>query len=611
MDKSNIKSAKETKKVEIEIISKNEKKSTHTQFENLGQEIIDARIIAENQLDEMLTEGICAPEAKQEINLLKEQAIAATESIFHKISSQLGSNEGGWYEKKDTGEKYYIKFYDNPDQARVEFIANSIYKRLGINAVKSELLEIGNKLAVVSKEVLGAEGVSKKVLQHSSDVRNGFVADAYLANWDVVGLSYDNIVRGIDGNMYRVDNGGSLIFRAQGATKDFLPNNIPELDNMLNEYFTSGQVFCGLTEDELKHQAQKLIEDLNEKDIKIILDESGLSGEIAENIYRSLLGRRQYLIERFGLISPLENKHKRQGATERISIVNEKLNKRIGESREIELSPRVGILVDFNKIENQQIDIIKDLDSGTIRVNFKLTEGHYQIIKAKCTRQDSKDLGWEDSQIIYGRPSENEFFDFVECWQKNIDGALVKISRGINQGSNMRTALGLVEIVLNDGDQLTDEQIGEKINTILIKELDISSGLDAPDFLAEKEYKQARYKWHHKETELPEGIENRLMRQEVCPDYFTFVEKDKYKEYQDIAPYAVYHSICDPAMLPRIIKSGGLLSTHERYRRGLIKDGMSSVGDMKTGGGDSVFTRIVTRDGAAKVINKKMMSPLF
>lgn len=47
----------------------------------------------------------------------------------------------------------------------------------------------------------------------------GFVADVLLGNWDVVGLSADNILIDKDGEPWKIDNGGVLGFRAQGARK--------------------------------------------------------------------------------------------------------------------------------------------------------------------------------------------------------------------------------------------------------------------------------------------------------------------------------------------------------------------------------------------------------
>ena len=130
-----------------------------------------------------------------------------------KVSGQLGSNEGGWYEKPN-GERFYVKFYENPSQGQAEFVANAVYAKLGIKAVRSEIIQLDGREAIASPAVPEATPASREAQGGSEDVQKGFVADAFLANWDVVGLVYDNIVQGEDG-FYRIDNGGSLIFRAQ------------------------------------------------------------------------------------------------------------------------------------------------------------------------------------------------------------------------------------------------------------------------------------------------------------------------------------------------------------------------------------------------------------
>ncbi|MBI4692359.1 MAG: hypothetical protein HY773_02945 [Candidatus Terrybacteria bacterium] len=291
--------------------------------------------------------------------------------------------------------------------------------------------------------------------------------------------------------------------------------------------------------------------------------------------------------------------------TSLVKITKEKIKNLISHQaekiRSIELNPKVGILVDGNRIENQQIDIIKAPDE-TIHINFKLTEKQYNIIKEKYSK-------YEQSSIVYGSGDNN--FKLADCWQKEIDGAIVKISTGekdiddIENKREIRSSLGLVEIILSDKDEtkLTTEQINEKINQILNRELEIPNGLSLPEIEDEDEYKKTRYMWHHKTEVVPANIEENLTREEVFPAYFTFIEKDKHKEYQKISPYAVYHRIFGASNLPRIIRSGGLISSHERYKRGLITEGLyqSTDLDMQKGGADNVFTRIVT-EGADKNI---------
>ena len=49
-------------------------------------------------------------------------------------------------------------------------------------------------------------------------VNDNFVVDAWLANWDVVGLGYDNLLVKA-GRAIRVDTGAGLRYRAQGGPK--------------------------------------------------------------------------------------------------------------------------------------------------------------------------------------------------------------------------------------------------------------------------------------------------------------------------------------------------------------------------------------------------------
>jgi hypothetical protein len=52
-----------------------------------------------------------------------------------------------------------------------------------------------------------------------ADLQRHFAADALFGNWDVVGLSADNVLVDLAGRAWRIDNGGSFRFRAQGTKK--------------------------------------------------------------------------------------------------------------------------------------------------------------------------------------------------------------------------------------------------------------------------------------------------------------------------------------------------------------------------------------------------------
>ena len=537
--------------------------------------------------------------AKAEIEALKQEAHQITEATLTKVGEQLGSNRGGWYEDKETKERHYIKFYKNPDQARAEFIANAVYEKLDIRAVRSQLLEMEGQLAIASKEVVGAQGTYREDQKTNPDVRNGFVADAYLANWDVVGLNFDNIVKGEEGQMYRIDNGGSLVFRVQGGIKDYSPDQMPELEKMLKPEYPAGQVFESITDEEMRTQAEHLVDHLKPSDIMAIIKESGVAGELAEKMSVGLLGRRQFLIERFGL-------KEAQAPTERIPVAMEKLLEMMERLKEVGLRPRVGFLADADKIENQQVDVIHAADEGKYEVSFKLTAPHYERIKAKLEALAQAAGAVKRGTIFYGQPM-NDFRHYLSgAWEIEKDGITVQVSTGQTASASyhaeVRAALGLVRITIPATEGMSHEEIGRKINDIFVDLLEIQEGLVPPETSAENEYKQARYLWHHKLDALPENWSEtgeRLTREEVFPGYFTMVEKGKHKEYEALSTYAVYHHTTNMNALPKIIQAGGLLATHERYRRGLLMAGMSSDQDLISGGADSVFTRTVAEAGLA------------
>ena len=254
----------------------------------------------EKKLDEIAT-VVEEPEAKAEIAQLKIEAEEITESTLAKISEQLSSNRGGWYEDSANKEKFYVKFYKNFDQARAEYIANAIYTRLGINAVKSEFKTVDDEEAIASSEISEAKSVYRDEVKQSEDIRSGFIADAYLANWDVTGANYDNIVKDAEGRMHRIDNGGSLTFRARGEQKEYPPDQIPELQNMRNPNYPAGKVFGDITEDEMRRQAEKLVKTLSEEAIDKIIEQSGCLEEMAETVKLGLKGRRQFLMKHFGI----------------------------------------------------------------------------------------------------------------------------------------------------------------------------------------------------------------------------------------------------------------------------------------------------------------------
>jgi hypothetical protein len=108
-----------------------------------------------------------------------------------------------------------------------------------------------------------------------------FALDALLANWDVVGLSKDNILVDANGIAHRADNGGALLYRAQGSPKGskFGPE-VTELESMRNKSInpSTASVYSHLKDSDIRKQMEhlianedKILDAINNNDTKAII----------------------------------------------------------------------------------------------------------------------------------------------------------------------------------------------------------------------------------------------------------------------------------------------------------------------------------------------------
>jgi hypothetical protein len=144
------------------------------------------------------------------------------------VGIEKGMNEGGTYKGAD-GVIRYVKFYHNPVAAYDEKVANGLYNAIGVTAPKSVIFEHEGKVGFASelvknkgelRDYCSSNGRVPKEL--ANKVLNGFVADCFLASWDVVGVNEGymrNIVVTEDDNVCRIDNGGSLLTGGLGNLK--------------------------------------------------------------------------------------------------------------------------------------------------------------------------------------------------------------------------------------------------------------------------------------------------------------------------------------------------------------------------------------------------------
>src|SRR5262249_42888551 len=121
-----------------------------------------------------------------------------------------------------TGKQFVLKRGASPDHLKEEVIADQAYKALGVNVPKVKLYETDQGPVKVAEFIEGKplnrlSGAEREKAE--IELGKHFAADALLGNWDVIGLGEDNILVDQAGKVYRIDNGGSLRFRARGSLK--------------------------------------------------------------------------------------------------------------------------------------------------------------------------------------------------------------------------------------------------------------------------------------------------------------------------------------------------------------------------------------------------------
>lgn len=182
----------------------------------------------------------------------------------------LGGSTGATLVRdKKTGQQFVLKRGNSAAHIREEFAADQIYRALGVPVPEAKLFEDGTGSAKLARFVEGqslGKFLSTATPEQKSatlaKVREHFAADALLGNWDVAGLDLDNILVDAGGTPWRIDNGGSLRFRAQGAAKTAAEwNEFPTELWSLRDAATNGktaQVFEGLSVYDIARQIETM-----------------------------------------------------------------------------------------------------------------------------------------------------------------------------------------------------------------------------------------------------------------------------------------------------------------------------------------------------------------
>lgn len=205
-----------------------------------------------------------------------------------------------------TGQRFVKKIGASPDHIREEFAADQAYRAAGIQVPRAILYDTASgpvKLAEFIEgrslaDVLAStdEAGQKLASTALARIRKGFATDALLANHDVAGLSLDNIIVDQKGVPWRIDNGGSLRFRAQGAPKSSAAWNgaVQELESLRDPAINpqTARIFADLTDQEIDEQIKDLL--ARESEITAAVPESARA--VLADRFRSLKARLDQLV---------------------------------------------------------------------------------------------------------------------------------------------------------------------------------------------------------------------------------------------------------------------------------------------------------------------------
>ncbi len=212
--------------------------------------------------------------------------------------SKLAGSTGPELHKNTHDKKWVVKkgsALGGFKQTQYESLANDIYAVVGI-PVPHHILDEKNKaliLEFIEGKSLASIKSSPTFDKIKKDIQKGFVIDALLANWDVIGLNMDNIlIPANESSPVRIDNGGTFIFRAQGGKKPF-GKAVTELDTLRDKKAApqASIIFGDLTDTDIDAQIKELIIPNYDKILAVI-------PAADTELYNLMKDRLDYLVER-------------------------------------------------------------------------------------------------------------------------------------------------------------------------------------------------------------------------------------------------------------------------------------------------------------------------
>lgn len=230
-------------------------------------------------------------------------------SNFEKVSGPLGSNPGGVYKDPKTGEQYYVKIQDK-DRGNNERLASAIYKEAGLGSLEVKDGTLDGKPITYTEWKEGLTplfgpkandlGYSKR--QEALDsAKDGYLIDAWIANWDIVGEGRDNISTDGDSNPIRLDAGGALLYRARGSRKgSAFGNEVVELETFKDSSNTAELMYGNMyLFPRAERNSYEKLKAISPDRIDQLVDQYISNPDDNKELKDKLKARRQFILDKY------------------------------------------------------------------------------------------------------------------------------------------------------------------------------------------------------------------------------------------------------------------------------------------------------------------------
>lgn len=277
----------------------------------------------------------------------------------------------------------------------------------------------------------------------------------------------------------------------------------------------------------------------------------------------------------------------------------------------------ISVRADFDALEGQNLTIRRIVVDGDdyIEINGKLTNEQWEM-----TRGWLKNIGKTGDFVYESGTAIDDIMVFSSKQPAVWTGSGVKLKVGntvlevADDSKRAQQGLFRIRTRANGGVKLADVER-------ILSDADIDFITYNPSQEAELLMKKVRKLWQAdpgKAYQLS-GLRNKLARiddlldeagikpedasklilEEVFDGYSTYMDYDALSAYQKAGLEYVWSGVRTRESVVAMIKSGGMQSSKRRIANGFMGNGSSITADIRTGGADSVFTRIATR-GAYK-----------